>query len=313
MNFPNDVTDAQHYDTDGRIQKIDQYFYVPALPSGSYWNYARLEHDYNGTDALHAITDTGYNYSLTYTYDAHGRIKTSYGTSEGDIFEENSYTYDANSNRTAWTLGSRGITTNHTATYNSADQLTAVTTAGTGTTTYAYDAAGNQTSNSAGASATYDARGRATTLEHEHSTRGAETATYNGTSQVERTRIGGWSFTNSLLGITSSTQAAEGTRHYVRTPDGRPLAEYRAKDNTWRYYLTNHQGSVIGGTDTTGDRSESYGYGPYGEYSYGSGGGTDLIHWRYTGEWLDGDSVSGNGYYKIGLRYYDDTLGRWTW
>jgi RHS repeat-associated protein len=90
------------------------------------------------------------------------------------------------------------------------------------------------------------------------------------------------------------------------------FVHYRARDGEWRYYLTNHQGSITGGTDTTGHRTESYGYGPYGEYSYGSGGGTDLIHWRYTGEWLDGTTVTGDGYYKIGLRYYDDTLGRWT-
>lgn len=310
--FPNNVTDAQHYDTDGRITTIDQYFHDPAAPPGSLVKYAELDHDYNGTDALHTITDDGYDYTLDYTYDTHGRSASSYGVSQGDVFEESSYSYDANSNRTAWTLGSRGTTISYTAAYNSADQLTSQTQAGGGTTTYTYDAAGNQTSNSGGAAAMYDTRGRASTLEHEHSNRGTEAATYNGTSQVERTAIGGWSFTNSLLGVTSSTQAAEGTRHYVRTPDGRVLAEYRAIDDTWRYYLTNHQGSIIGGTDDDGDRTESYGYGAYGEYTYGTGGGTDLIHWRYTGQWLDGDSVSGNGYYKIGLRYYDDTLGRWT-
>jgi RHS repeat-associated protein len=312
VKFPNDVTDAQHYDTDGRIQTIDQYFYDPNLPAGNYRKYTQWDYDYNGTDSIYSITDTEYDYSLDYTYDTNGRIASSYGVSAGDIFEENSYTYDANSNRTGWTLGSRGSTWDYTASYNNADQLTSVSKDGGAATTYTYDQAGNQTSNSVGAAATYDTRGRATQLEHEYSNRGSETATYNGTSQVERTSIGGWTFTNSLLGITSSTQAAEGTRHYVYAPDGRVLAEYRAKDNTWRYYLTNHQGSITGGTDTTGHRTESYGYGPYGEYTYGSGGGTDLIHWRYTGEWLDGTSVTGDGYYKIGLRYYDDTLGRWT-
>ena len=109
----------------------------------------------------------------------------------------------------------------------------------------------------------------------------------------------------------STMQAAEGVRHYVYAPDGRVLAEYRAQDDEWRYYLSKRQGSVTGGTDEGGGRTESYGYGPYGEYSYGSGGGTDLSHWRYTGEWLDGDSLTGNGYYKIGLSYCDDSLGRW--
>lgn len=153
---------------------------------------------------------------------------------------------------------------------------------GAGATNYTRNAVGNQTGNSAGAKTTYDARGRATGIQHPYSNRGVETADYNGATQVERTRIGGWMFTTSLVGVTSSTQA------------------------------TNHQGSIVGGTDSAGWQTESYGYGPYGEYQYGSGGGTDLIHWRYTGEWLDGTSVSGNGFDKIGLRYDDDMQGRWT-
>ncbi|UJH70182.1 RHS repeat-associated core domain-containing protein [Ornithinimicrobium sp. INDO-MA30-4] len=107
----------------------------------------------------------------------------------------------------------------------------------------------------------------------------------------------------------SSTDTT-GTRNYVRAPDGRVLGEERANGD-WRYYLTDHLGSVIGGTDQNGSRTESYGYGAYGEYQYGTGGGTDLIHWRYTGAWLDGNSVTGNGFYKMGLRYYDDQTGRW--
>ena len=205
---------------------------------------------------------------------AAGRIASSYGTSEGEVFEDNSYSYDANSNRTAWTWGSRGTTYSYTAAYNSADQLTSITRAGAGTTSYTYDTVGNQTGNSAGAQMSYDARGRATSIQHQYGGRGAEAAQYNGTSQVERTKIGGWTFTNSLLGVTSSTQAAEGTRHYLHAPDGRVLAEYRAKEGTWRYYLSNHQGSIVGATDPAGTQTESYGYGPYGEYQYGSGGGT---------------------------------------
>lgn len=36
------------------------------------------------------------------------------------------------------------------------------------------------------------------------------------------------------------------------------------------------------------------------------------MHWRDTGPWQDGTSVTGNGDTKIGLRYYDNRLGRWT-
>lgn len=134
-------------------------------------------------------------------------------------------------------------------------------------------------------------------------------------SQVERTGIGGTQFTQSVLGVVSSTDPSDGTRHYVPTPDGRVIAEYRVSQpggQQWRYYLTNHQGSIVGATNEAGQRTESYGYGAYGEYQYGSGGHTNLIHWRYTGQWQDGTSVTGNGYTKIGLRYHDNNLGRWT-
>ncbi|UJH70184.1 RHS repeat-associated core domain-containing protein [Ornithinimicrobium sp. INDO-MA30-4] len=195
----------------------------------------------------------------------------------------------------------------YTAEYNTADQMTSMT-GPQGTTDFTYDEVGNMTGDTAGSVISYNDRNQATSLEHRYG-QSAQTATYDCSSQFERTQIGGTTTTNSVLGVMSSTDAT-GTRNYVRAPDGRVLGEERANGD-WRYYLTDHLGSVIGGTDQTGQRTESYGYGAYGEYQYGTGGGTDLIHWRYTGAWLDGDSVTGNGFYKIGLRYYDDQTGRW--
>ena len=311
VKYPNGVTDAQHYDTDGRIQQIDQYSYNG---TGTYRQLADLDYKYKNpatnknTDSVYEIKDVDYDSSLKYTYDTESRIKTSKGVSAGDIFEENSYTYDANSNRTAWEYGSRGIVNQYTASYNTADQMTSMT-GPTGTTNFTYDQIGNMTADSAGSAMSYDARNRATSVKHRYSNRGNETATYDGTSQFERTKIGGTTFANSVLGVMSSTDST-GTRNYVRAPDGRVLAE-RRPNGDWRYYLTDHLGSIIGGTDQTGSRTESYGYGAYGEYQYGSGGNTNLIYWRYTGAWLDGNSVTGNGFYKIGLRYYDDQIGRW--
>ncbi|WP_354587348.1 RHS repeat-associated core domain-containing protein [Janibacter sp. UYMM211] len=36
-----------------------------------------------------------------------------------------------------------------------------------------------------------------------------------------------------------------------------------------------------------------------------------LVNWRYTGEWLDTTNAT-TGNYKIGLRYYDPGMHRWT-
>lgn len=310
VKYPNGVTDAQHYDTDGRIEKIDQYSYNG---TSTYRQLADLDYKYTNpdtntnTDSVYEIEDIDYDSSLKYTYDAEGRIKTSDGVANGDIFENNSYTYDANSNRTAWEYGTRDTVNQYTAEYNTADQMTSMT-GPQGTTDFTYDEVGNMTSDTAGSVISYNDRNQATSLEHRYG-QSAQTATYDGSSQFERTQIGGTTTTNSVLGVMSSTDTT-GTRNYVRAPDGRVLGEERANGD-WRYYLTDHLGSVIGGTDQNGSRTESYGYGAYGEYQYGSGGGTDLIYWRYTGAWLDGNSVTGNGFYKIGLRYYDDQIGRW--
>lgn len=311
--FPNGVHDAQHYDTDGRIQQIDQY----RTGGLSTTQLARLEYSYtdpagNPTESVHEISDPIFNVETNYTYDTNGRIETSHGVSEGDIFENNSYTYDNNSNRTAWsTAGIGNTTTNYTAQFNAANQMTSMARAGGPTNTYSYDANGALTSATDGTAISYDIRGRASSTTHKYGgSLGAQAATYDGASQVERTSYGSTTFKHSILGVASTT-TAEGTRNYVRAPDGRVLAEYRP-DGSWRYYLSDHLGSIVGGTDSDGTRTESYGYDAYGDYTYGSGGGTDLIGFRYTGEWLDGNSVTGNGYYKIGHRNYDSQLGRWT-
>ncbi len=314
VRFPNGVSDAQHYDTDGRIQRIDQYFFDDQ--AYVYRQLADLHYDYThpstgaGTDAVYAITDPDYNYDLAYSYDTAGRITASYGTSEGDIFEETSYTYDANSNRIAWEKGSRGTVRQYTAAYNAANQMTQVTSS-TGTTTYDYDGVGNLTGDSDGTAIDYDVRNRAETIDHRYSSDGPQQAEYSGTSQFERTRYGDTTFTNSVLGVTSST-TAEGTTHYLRAPDGRVLGQRGPDGATW-YYLTDRLGSITGVTGEDGWQWSGYGYGPYGEYTYGSDAGRHpLIPWRYTGAWLDGTWVTGNGFYKIGLRSYDQRPGRWT-
>lgn len=313
VDFPNGTTDAQHYDTDGRIQRIDQYFYD--RDASVYRQLADYRYDYTNpatgadTNSVYQIDDPDYDWNLTYEYDSQGRIASSYGESLGDIFEETSYSYDANSNRTAWEKGSRGIVNQYTADYNAANQMTS-TTGPNGTTTFTYDGVGNLTGDSAGTDISYDDRNRATSIEHRYGNAGPQGAEYDGTSQFERTGYGETTFTNSLLGVTSSADAT-GTTYYLRAPDGRVLGE-RRPDGETLYYLSDRLGSIVGATDTDGHRAADYGYDPYGEYTYGSGGGENLIHWRYTGAWLDGDSVTGNGFYKIGLRYYDNQHGRWT-
>ena len=75
MRFPNQVTDDQHYDTTGRVSRIEQHFYDD--PANVYLSYGDLIYDYTkpaagptparDTDSVYKITDPGYG--LTHTYE----------------------------------------------------------------------------------------------------------------------------------------------------------------------------------------------------------------------------------------------------
>ncbi|GGX36568.1 hypothetical protein GCM10010383_78380 [Streptomyces lomondensis] len=72
------------------------------------------------------------------------------------------------------------------------------------------------------------------------------------------------------------------------------------------YYLTDATGNVLGLVDDTGKRTHTYAYGPTG---LPRGTTTEAVSqpYRYTGAYLDP-----TGLYKMGHRYYDPTLGRFT-
>jgi len=52
--------------------------------------------------------------------------------------------------------------------------------------------------------------------------------------------------------------------------------------------------------------TDRYRYDPYGDTAAHTGASSNP--WRYTGAFLD----EANGFYKMGLRFYDPDLGRWT-
>ena len=89
----------------------------------------------------------------------------------------------------------------------------------------------------------------------------------------------------------------------------------RSSDEKSIYYLRDRLGSIIGVTNESGQRVNDYWYDPYGGYQGGqepdATAGIPHVPWRYTGEWADGHSVTSSTY-KIGLRYYDPMLHRWT-
>ncbi|MFE6196549.1 RHS repeat-associated core domain-containing protein [Streptomyces sp. NPDC057838] len=72
------------------------------------------------------------------------------------------------------------------------------------------------------------------------------------------------------------------------------------------YYLTDATGNVLGLVDDTGKRTHTYAYGPTGLPRGTTTEAAPQPH-RYAGTYLDP-----TGLYKMGHRYYDPTLGRFT-
>ncbi len=61
-------------------------------------------------------------------------------------------------------------------------------------------------------------------------------------------------------------------------------------------------------TDASGAVSHSYTYDPYGVTTETTASGAVANPWRYTGQYQD----AATGLYKMGARYYQPELGRWT-
>ncbi|MFC8402743.1 RHS repeat-associated core domain-containing protein [Streptomyces griseoincarnatus] len=72
------------------------------------------------------------------------------------------------------------------------------------------------------------------------------------------------------------------------------------------YYLTDATGNVLGLVDDTGKRTHTYAYGPTGLPRTAPNEAVSQPY-RYAGAYLDP-----TGLYKMGHRYYDPTLGRFT-
>jgi RHS repeat-associated protein len=75
------------------------------------------------------------------------------------------------------------------------------------------------------------------------------------------------------------------------------------------YYLFDGLGSVVALTNASGSVTNSYTYDPFGVTTETKALLTKVFNpWRYTGQYQDVTT----GLYKMGARYYQPELGRWT-
>ena len=237
--------------------------------------------------------------TFTYDYDGLNRLtnateKTSGGTTLATFL----YGYDAAGNRTSDTDANG---TSYTSVYNDANQITSRG----GVSGYAHDSNGNQTA--APAIGTRPARTAAYNSKDQTSsfTVAGTTAnqTYIGHGQNERTANGTTTYASSATGLVTQTTSGT-TTSYIREPGGNLLA-IRVAGSSY-YYLKDNLASIVGLVNSSGSRVNTYAYDPYGKPL--SVSETVANPYRYTSGYLDSTS----GLYKLGIRYYDPSLGRFT-
>ena len=234
------------------------------------------------TAIRHSVNDILANKLTSYCYDINGRL-TSAATAGGPTY---TYSFDANTNRTSGPEG--------THTFNSGDQLT--------DTGFTYNANGDLTAGSMGASA-YNGMSQTESITP---TGGSATAyTYAGAGQTERTTAGA---TTAVHGLGLATETTGGvTSSYIRDAWGSLIAERTPAGDF--YYVFDGLGSVIALVDPSGTQRAAYTYDPYGDHATATAmnGALPPNPWRWSASYLDA-----TGLYKLGARYYDPSLGRFT-
>jgi RHS repeat-associated protein len=233
----------------------------------------------------------------TYTYDLKNQLTKAEEKTGPSVTASWSYAYDGAGNRTqqlrSGATGAPAGTINYT--YNNANQITSATGQ---STTWTYDGAGQQTRRGFGGQlASYNDRLQASTI--------AGTAqTYLSQGNSNRRTSGATTFDTGALGLVKS-QTGSATSFFTRSPDGTALGQRSA---TTTYFVTDHIGSVVGVFASTGTYAGGYAYSPFGETrATGTNAAVTANPLRYIGGELDS-----SGLYKLGSRYYDPTLGRFT-
>ncbi|WP_347560681.1 RHS repeat-associated core domain-containing protein [Streptomyces sp. AcH 505] len=245
--------------------------------------------------------DHATNKTISYTYDSQSRLSYAKETdTAGTRLASWLYCFDKAGNQLSATSGASTTCPAATYTYNDASELTAKDGSTTG---WSYDQAGNET-----AAASTTPRTGETWTDYDQlktlTTGGTSyPAQYAGTDSSERTQLGTTAFHTTALGMTGTTTGGADTG-FIREPAG-TLNSMRAGGNSY-YYLTDATGNVLGLVNDAGTRTHTYAYSPTGTLRTTPTESTPQPY-RYAGTYVDP-----TGLYKMGARYYDPTLARFT-
>lgn len=285
----------------------------------------------------------GNNTWTTYDYDAAGQVLhlVNYGTN-GVPLSRFDYTYDANGNRTSMTT----LAGTNSYTYDSIGQLTGVTYPNGRHVTYTYDAASNRTAvNDNGTNTLYtvnnlnqytqvgsttygfDADGNQTNKTETAGATSYEFDSENRLMRVVTSTNGTWQYTYDAFGNRASVShdgqnvrylldlgsmvdvAAEYTDSgflIVNYNHGIGLASRVDNSNTAAFYQYDAVGHTRELTDIYGNILNSYDYEPFGEKLQGFE--TITNSFRYVGRF--GVIKDENGLQFVRARYYDNLTGR---
>jgi RHS repeat-associated protein len=126
---------------------------------------------------------------------------------------------------------------------------------------------------------------------------------YSGLDQTQRVQTGTTSFVYDLIGLARQSDPS-GTVYELRCPCGQLLSE-RSSTGT-NYFLFDALGSTLGLADSAGALVASWRYDPWGNVLSKTGSATTPV--LFQGAYLDASTAL----YKMGARYYEPSIGRWT-
>ncbi|MEU9171897.1 RHS repeat-associated core domain-containing protein [Streptomyces sp. NPDC048420] len=297
--YPGGTTQSVGIDKNGRPQTVRTTSGTTTLVDLTY-SYANAGKD---TTKIRTRTDNLTKYRTSYTYDSQDRLSyaleaDSAGTRKASWL----YCFDKAGNLTSQDGTAATCPGSAVFTYNDASQLTGQTGSAT---PWSYDKLGNET---AGGRVAASARTKETWTDHSQLSNIAVGGTnydlvHAGTDNSERTKLGSTWFHHTALGLASTTTDGVDTG-FIREPAG--TLNSMTTGGKSSYYLTDGTGNVLGLVDDAGKRTHTYAYGPTG---LPRGTATEAVPqpFRYSGAYLDP-----TGLYKMGARYYDPQIGRFT-
>jgi RHS repeat-associated protein len=240
----------------------------------------------------------------SYTYDSLNRLTAAIEKVGTTTSASWTYAYDDAGNRTqqvrAGSTGAAAGTINYT--YDAANRIASTST---DTTTWTYDAAGNQTRNGiTGQTATYNSQGAVTGIGSTAYGAMGQGNTFQTTRSADTTE-----YLNTPLGLTAEKFGYGGSRAFTRDSTG-DATSARLSGGSRYYYAKDQLGSVVGLFDKTGTYLGGYSYSPYGEAR--STGTNQAVSTNNNLRYIAGYYDPASGLYKLGARYYDPSLGRFT-